>query len=99
MHQFIMWTALTAAGNGANLQHYNPLVDEETKATWDIPSDWTLMAQLGEYISGVIPRRVFLLTKRDPQVFGKPTTPPGPKSTHMKKPLEERMFVHGELSN
>ena len=28
-------------------------------------------------------------------VFGKPTAPAGPKSTGMKKPLSERLFVHG----
>jgi len=46
IHQYILWTAITAAGNGANLQHYNPIVDEKTKLTWDLPADWDLVAQL-----------------------------------------------------
>lgn len=46
IHQYILWTALTSAGLGANLQHYNPLVDAKTQATWNIPADWTLIAQL-----------------------------------------------------
>ena len=27
MHQYAVWTTLAAAGIGANLQHYNPLID------------------------------------------------------------------------
>lgn len=30
---------------GANLQYYNPLIDDEVKKTWDIPSDRELTAQ------------------------------------------------------
>ena len=46
IHQFILWTALTSAGMGANLQHYNPLIDAKVAAAWNIPTDWTLVAQL-----------------------------------------------------
>lgn len=46
MHQYSLWTALTAAGVGANLQHYNPLPDEFVRTTWDIPAHWTLRAQM-----------------------------------------------------
>ncbi|CAK7274569.1 type II nitroreductase [Sporothrix epigloea] len=46
MLQFALWTALEAEGLGANLQHYNPLVDEKVAATWKIPSTWKLNAQL-----------------------------------------------------
>jgi predicted oxidoreductase (fatty acid repression mutant protein) len=31
MHQYYLWTALEALGLGANLQHYNPLIDDEVK--------------------------------------------------------------------
>ena len=40
MHQYAIWTTLAAAGIGANLQHYNPLIDAEVAKTWDIPGDW-----------------------------------------------------------
>jgi predicted oxidoreductase (fatty acid repression mutant protein) len=46
MHQFVIWTALEAEGLGANLQHYNPVVDEKVAERFDVPNDWTLIAQL-----------------------------------------------------
>jgi len=41
-----VWTALEAEGFGANLQHYNPLIDEKIAATWNIPQVWSLKGQL-----------------------------------------------------
>lgn len=46
MHQYAVWTTLAAAGIGANLQHYNPLIDAAVAENWQIPADWTLRAQL-----------------------------------------------------
>jgi predicted oxidoreductase (fatty acid repression mutant protein) len=46
MHQLLLWTALDLEGMGANLQHYNPLIDEQVKDTWNIDSKWSLMAQM-----------------------------------------------------
>ncbi|WP_040949369.1 nitroreductase family protein [Gorillibacterium massiliense] len=46
MLQLVVWTALTEAGLGATLQHYNPLIDNEVKATWKIPDSWKLTAQM-----------------------------------------------------
>ena len=46
MVQYAIWTTLSAAGVGANLQHYNPVIDTEVAKTWQIPADWTLRAQL-----------------------------------------------------
>ncbi|KDN70230.1 putative nitroreductase [Colletotrichum sublineola] len=46
MLQFTLWTALEAEGLGANLQHYNPLVDQQVAAEWKIPVSWKLNAQL-----------------------------------------------------
>lgn len=46
MHQYAIWTTLAAAGVGANLQHYNPVIDAEVAQTWRIPANWTLRAQL-----------------------------------------------------
>ncbi|KAF2966804.1 hypothetical protein GQX73_g6758 [Xylaria multiplex] len=46
MLQFAAWTTLEAEGLGANLQHYNPLIDERVAAEWNIPAHWQLTAQL-----------------------------------------------------
>lgn len=46
MHQYAVWTTLAAAGIGANLQHYNPVIDQAVAREWQIPADWTLRAQL-----------------------------------------------------
>lgn len=44
--QFAVWTALSEEDIGASLQHYNPIIDEEVAATFDIPAHWKLRAQL-----------------------------------------------------
>ncbi|MBK5458761.1 nitroreductase family protein [Peribacillus sp. TH27] len=46
MHQLVVWTALETEGLGATLQHYNPLIDDEVKNEWNIPSNWKLIAQM-----------------------------------------------------
>ncbi|SPN98816.1 related to oxidoreductase related to nitroreductase [Cephalotrichum gorgonifer] len=46
MLQLNLWTALELEGAGANLQHYNPLIDEKVASTWKIPASWKLNAQL-----------------------------------------------------
>lgn len=46
MLQYTIWTALEAEGLGANLQHYNPLVDDKVAETWKVPATWKLNAQL-----------------------------------------------------
>lgn len=46
MHQFVVWTALENEGFGATLQHYNPLIDDEVRSTWSLPSTWKLIAQM-----------------------------------------------------
>ncbi|KAK2666830.1 Nitroreductase-like [Fusarium oxysporum f. sp. vasinfectum] len=46
MLQFVLWTALEAEGLGANLQHYNPLIDEKVAEAWRVPANWKLNAQL-----------------------------------------------------
>ncbi|MFC4651385.1 nitroreductase family protein [Lactococcus nasutitermitis] len=40
------WTALSEIGLGANLQHYNPLIDEAVAKEWNIPENWKLRGQL-----------------------------------------------------
>lgn len=46
MHQLAVWTMLEDAGLGASLQHYNPLIDEEVRRTWQLPETWELIAQM-----------------------------------------------------
>lgn len=46
LHQYAIWTSLAAAGLGANLQHYNPVIDEAVAKAWNIPDNWKLRAQL-----------------------------------------------------
>jgi predicted oxidoreductase (fatty acid repression mutant protein) len=46
MLQSNIWTALTAEGMGASLQHYNPLIDAEVKAQWKLPEGYLLISQM-----------------------------------------------------
>lgn len=46
MHQYVIWTALATLNIGANLQHYNPLIDAQVASTWNIDSKWHLVAQM-----------------------------------------------------
>ena len=46
MLQYAIWTALEDLGLGANLQHYNPIIDEDIKKIFALPDSWDLVAQL-----------------------------------------------------
>ena len=46
MLQFAIWTMLENLGLGANIQHYNPLIDEGIKKAFDVPASWNLVAQM-----------------------------------------------------
>lgn len=46
MVQINVWTALSAEGLGVNLQHYNPIIDDEVARTFDVPTSWKLMSQM-----------------------------------------------------
>jgi uncharacterized protein len=46
MHQLAIWTMLEDAGFGATVQHYNPLIDDEVRTTWNIPVSWKLIAEM-----------------------------------------------------
>lgn len=41
-----VWTALAQLNIGANLQHYNPVIDERVAQEWNILNSWKLRAQL-----------------------------------------------------
>lgn len=44
--QYAVWVALSEAGVGASLQHYNPLPDAAVAAKWGVPASWKLRAQM-----------------------------------------------------
>ena len=46
MLQYLVWVALEAAGFGASLQHYNPLIDEKVAKAWNVPKTWKLLAEM-----------------------------------------------------
>lgn len=46
MHQYIIWTALASIDVGANLQHYNPIIDKKVSEQWNIDEHWELNAQM-----------------------------------------------------
>ncbi|KAJ9200018.1 hypothetical protein DTO164E3_2852 [Paecilomyces variotii] len=46
MHQYFLWVGLESLGFGANLQHYNPLIDAQVAQKWNVPAEWKLIAQL-----------------------------------------------------
>ena len=46
MVQFAVWSALADNGIGANLQHYNPLIDEKMQEMFNVPDTWKLVAQM-----------------------------------------------------
>ena len=46
MVQFALWSMLSENLIGANLQHYNPLIDDAVKKEWNLPENWQLTAQM-----------------------------------------------------
>ena len=41
-----IWNSLVEVNVGANIQHYNPLIDDKVKVTWDVPDNLQLVGQL-----------------------------------------------------
>ena len=54
---FAVWNALAEAGVGANIQHYNPVIDERVAKEWNIPANLVLRAQMpfGEIVGESAP--------------------------------------------
>lgn len=46
MLQISIWTALRDMGIGANIQHYNPVIDETVKKLFHVPENYKLIAQM-----------------------------------------------------
>ncbi|HCT74395.1 MULTISPECIES: nitroreductase family protein [Psychrobacter] len=72
MHQYVIWTALASIDVGANLQHYNPIIDKAVASTWNIDEHWELNAQM---VFGAIEQpagdKAFKPIEDRMQVFGK----------------------------
>lgn len=72
MHQYIIWTALASIDVGANLQHYNPIIDKKVAEEWNIDEHWELNAQM---VFGAIEQpagdKAFKPVDERMQVFGK----------------------------
>ena len=76
MLQFAIWTALEDMGLGANLQHYNPLIDQRVSEVYEIPATWKLIAQMpfgekleaaGEKSTVPVQERMRILYDRHPE--------------------------------
>ena len=46
MLQLSIWTALRELNVGANIQHYNPIIDDAVKKLFDVPDEYQLIAQM-----------------------------------------------------
>lgn len=46
MLQFTIWSGLAEKGIGANLQHYNPVIDKKIKEIFNIPECYEFVAQM-----------------------------------------------------
>lgn len=46
MLQINIWSALRELGVGANIQHYNPVIDEAVREMFEVPESWKLIAQM-----------------------------------------------------
>ena len=46
MLQINIWTGLRELGIGANLQHYNPVIDSLVQEMFTVPKSWKLLAQM-----------------------------------------------------
>lgn len=44
--QYAVWTSLAENGLDANLQHYNPLIDDAVREAFNVPASWRLRAQM-----------------------------------------------------
>ena len=50
--QYIIWTGLANLGMGANLQHYNPVIDAEIAKAFSVPPSWKLITQMPFGVAG-----------------------------------------------
>ncbi|TGA97769.1 nitroreductase family protein [Sporolactobacillus shoreae] len=69
--QFAVWSALANIGIGGSLQHYNPLIDDALRETFDIPANWKLRGQMpfGNIVAPADPKEFQPIDERV-KVFG-----------------------------
>ncbi len=46
MLQLAIWTSLRSLEVGANIQHYNPIIDDAVKSKFSVPKSYRLVAQM-----------------------------------------------------
>lgn len=46
MLQINIWSSLRELGVGANIQHYNPVIDDAVREMFGVPESWKLIAQM-----------------------------------------------------
>ena len=58
MFQYAVWMAFGDMGLGANLQHYNPLIDSRVRERFGVPEGYRLVSQMpfGRIVDPVPPR-------------------------------------------
>lgn len=58
MFQYAVWTGLRDLGLGANIQHYNPLIDDRVGERFGVPGDYRLVSQMpfGRIVDPAPPR-------------------------------------------
>lgn len=72
MHQYAIWNALASVDVGANIQHYNGVIDEEVAKAWNVDKEWKLVAQMVfGGISAPAGEKSFEPIEKRMKVFGK----------------------------
>lgn len=66
MLQISIWSGLREMNIGANIQHYNPVIDEMVKKLYNLPESYVLIAEMpfGEIISEPEPKEKEDINKR-----------------------------------
>lgn len=66
MLQISIWTGLRALGIGANIQHYNPVIDDAVRKLFDLPDNYILVAQMpfGGIVAEPAPKEKEVIAKR-----------------------------------
>ena len=66
MLQLAIWAGLAKLGVGANIQHYNPVIDAAVRQLFGLEEDWTLVAQMpfGGIVEPPAPKAAEDLAKR-----------------------------------
>ena len=58
MLQLAVWAGLAKLGVGANIQHYNPVIDEAVRGLFGLEENWKLVAQMpfGNVVAAPAPK-------------------------------------------